>query len=59
MNRMVTKGYQKGVYEWVTLGIRRGSTGGGTRINGFNMNVLWGGVGVMLYGSERNEHELR
>ena len=58
MNRMVTKGYQKGVYEWVTLGIRRGSTGGGTRINGFNMNVLWGG-GVMLYGSERNEHELR
>ena len=24
MNRMVTKGYQKGVYEWVTLGIRRG-----------------------------------
>jgi len=45
MNRMVTKGYQKGVYEWVTLGIRRGSTGGGTRINGFNMNVLWGGVG--------------
>jgi len=22
MNRMVTKGYQKGVYEWVTKGIR-------------------------------------
>jgi len=21
MNRMVTKGYQKGVYEWVTKGI--------------------------------------
>jgi len=24
LNRMVTKGYQKGVYEWVTKGIRRG-----------------------------------
>ena len=58
MNRMVTKGYQKGVYEWVTKGIKGGSTAGST-INGFNMNVLWDGAGVMLYGSERNEHELR
>jgi hypothetical protein len=55
---MVTKGYQKGVYERVTKGIKGGSTAGST-INGFNMNVLWGGAGVMLYGSERNEHELR
>lgn len=37
MNRMVTKGYQKGVYEWVTKG-----TGGGvpTSIKGLFRQLL-------------------
>jgi len=28
VNRMVTKGYQKGVYDWVTKGIRGRSAAG-------------------------------
>jgi hypothetical protein len=37
---MVTKGYQKGVYDWVTKGIR-GSSASGAMSCGSNINVLW------------------
>jgi hypothetical protein len=39
---MVTKGYQKGVYEWVTLGIR------GKDVPGYSLSsakALFGAVG--------------
>jgi hypothetical protein len=42
---MVTKGYQKGVYKWVTLGIS-GGTGGSGLPNG---KALFGGEGAGVY----------
>ena len=39
---MVTKGYQKGVYKWVTLGISGGTGGSGLP----NAKALFGGGGA-------------
>ena len=40
---MVTKGYQKGVYKWVTLGIS-GGTGGSWAVS--SAKALFGGAGA-------------
>jgi hypothetical protein len=37
VNRMVTKGYQKGVYDWVTKGIRGRSAAGRLFLRGINV----------------------
>jgi len=47
MNRMVTKGYRKGVYERVTKGTRAGNLGAAT-CAGCPEGVLSLGAGVIL-----------
>jgi hypothetical protein len=54
MNRMVTKGYQKGVYERVTKGITGGVTVRGhlSAGTGSNMNAVFGSGRPTVYFSE-------